>query len=134
MKETMSRIVSAYWERKCGGVILVLDDPYSIDPTGETKTEAKPKQYQMIEFVMGPTGPAKVNGIPMIKVRWARAPDEKSAKALFFRFVQVETISCSDETFSKFIDHMARYCRDGQRTNPLTGIPVFEGYLSPTGN
>lgn len=117
MKETLSRIVTAWWEKNCGGIII------SGPENGE-------EQYQVIELEQGPYGPGKVDGIPMIKAKWCRAANQSQAKGMIRRHLKAETITCTEETYEVFMKHLKRCPVTNQTMNP-NGQIVFEGYLSP---
>jgi len=118
MKETMSRIVTAWWETKCGGVILVHDQDVN--------------DVQIIEFKTGAGGPQKVDGIPVIGCKWTRAKSLQDAKLYLRKYPRVEKITCADEVYALFLKHMSLHCRTGSSMDTTTGSPVFEGFLPPT--
>ena len=89
MKETMSRILTAWWEKKCGGVVLQHHD--------------EKLDVQIIEFKRGP--PSKMDGTPVIGVRYTRVSTKDEAKKFLRRYPRVDYITCSDETFVNFVQH-----------------------------
>ncbi|CAB9497483.1 expressed unknown protein [Seminavis robusta] len=113
VQETLSRMLTAWWDKKCGGIIIHND-----------------KQYQVILFENGPFGPGKVDGIPMIKAKWVKAKDEAQARVLAQRYLRYEMISCTDETFDVLIKHLSVCPRNGQNVG-ANGAVEFQGFLSP---
>ena len=114
MKETLSRILTAWREKKCGGVILQHD----VDE----------KEFQVIEFKR--QAPSKMEGIPMIGVKWTRTSSLQEANTYLRLYPHKEVITCTDETFKAVVQHMSHYCRMGDQIDAKIAVPVFEGYLS----
>jgi len=118
MKETLSRIVTAWLEKGCSAVILSGPDEKGV------------KGHQVIELETGPRGPGKVEGIPTIKAKWTRATDQEQAKAMVRRRLKHEAITCTDETFAQFMKHLVR-CPVVDKKMLPNGQITFDGYLSP---
>ena len=144
----LSKILSAFRNKSCLGVIVCLEEPKSI-------------KFQMIQFdSLSPSThggsksqryPVRFKGLPMIPVqKWGHATNRDIAMAFLgcrgkdtiigdcskkdenSSCNKVQLIVCSSEDiFRAFFEHLAATCRSRGDIDTTTGCKIYRGYLSP---
>jgi len=136
-KAIMKKVIKAWSENTCGGVILVEIPQEPV--VGEKKDQPEKQQqqqqqqqqpiqmHQMIEIVQ----PLKFRQMPMFEIHWAYAGSLVKSK-IFLKNQKVELIECDSDSFRCLFSHLASYCNwSDNRIDTDAGCKVYEGFLSP---
>jgi hypothetical protein len=118
LRETLSKILTSWSERDCGGVIL---------QEKSSNNNSNKGKFQMIDFY----GPSKSGaGIPVVEIQWSYTSSRQLALT-FLNEEKVETILCEPRIFRAMFEHLSRYCRYNGNIDAFSKCKVYEGYLCP---